>query len=186
MSELPAFSPKGRTDSEKISEIISYLMILSSALDREMLSIDSPNLNKKLSDKIDGSIQEHQDLSGYASKNYVKSNCYTKNEVYTTSQTYSNTEIDRKIEDVEDKFDDYTTTANLQKDYLTKSDAQKNYLGTDALNGYATQDWVIGYNEDRKNIGKYNSELENTLDQVARNYVAIQILAENAGIDVWG
>ena len=72
MSDLPIFSARGRTDSERLSELIAYLPSLSSAIDRQMMSLDYSNLNEDLRKKIDSGITEHQDLSGYASKNYVK------------------------------------------------------------------------------------------------------------------
>lgn len=74
MSDIPMFSARGTTDAERLSEVMSYLSSLSSAIDRELLSIDFSNLNSDLADRINQGITEHQDLSGFASKNYAKKN----------------------------------------------------------------------------------------------------------------
>ena len=72
MSDFPALSLRGKTDSEKLAELISYLPSLTSSIEREMMSLDFSNLNEDLQKKISSGITEHQDLSGYASKNYTK------------------------------------------------------------------------------------------------------------------
>lgn len=74
MSDIPMFSARGTTDAERLSEVMSYLSSLSPAIDRELLSIDFSNLNSDLADRINKGITEHQDLSGFASKNYAKNN----------------------------------------------------------------------------------------------------------------
>lgn len=74
MSDIPVPSIRGKTDSERVAEVVSYLSSLSSAVDRALLSIDFTNLNEGLAERINQSITEHQDLSGYASKSYAKKN----------------------------------------------------------------------------------------------------------------
>lgn len=74
MSDLPIFSARGKTDSERLSELIAYLPSLSSAIDRQLMSLDFNNLNENLRSRIENSVTEHQDLTGYASKNYAKKN----------------------------------------------------------------------------------------------------------------
>lgn len=78
MSDFPVFSPRGTTDSAKLEELISYLPSLSSAIEREMMSLDFSNLNANLRSRIESGITEHQDLSGFASKNYAKNHFYEK------------------------------------------------------------------------------------------------------------
>lgn len=96
MSDIPMFSAKGSTDAEKVQEIISYLSNLSSAVDRELLSIDFSNLNSDLANRINKSVTEHQDLSAFASKNYTKNNFYNKETIdakfeflYSNQETHS-------------------------------------------------------------------------------------------------
>lgn len=72
MSDFPALSLRGKTDSEKLAELISYLPSLTSSIEREMMSLDFSNLNEDLQKKISSGITEHQDLSGYSSKNYTQ------------------------------------------------------------------------------------------------------------------
>lgn len=81
MSDLPIFSARGSTESEKLAEIASYLPSLTSALNRAFLSIDFSNLNPDLADRINKGITEHQDLTGYSSKNHSKK---VANEIATT------------------------------------------------------------------------------------------------------
>ena len=71
MSNIPIPFIQGQTDAERVTEISSYLQSLSSAIDRELMSIDSSNLNEDLRMRIDSSLTEHQDLTGFASKNYL-------------------------------------------------------------------------------------------------------------------
>ena len=78
MSDFPVFSPRGTTDSAKLEELISSLPSLSSAIEREMMSLDFSNLNANLRSRIESGITEHQDLSGFASKNYAKNHFYEK------------------------------------------------------------------------------------------------------------
>ena len=78
MSNIPIPFIQGATDAEKVTEIASYLKSLSSAVERELMSIDSTNLNEELRTRIDSSLTEHQDLTGFASKNYLKNHFYGK------------------------------------------------------------------------------------------------------------
>jgi hypothetical protein len=78
MSNIPIPFIQGATDAEKVTEIASYLKSLSSAVERELMSIDSTNLNEELRTRIDSSLTEHQDLTGFASKNYLKNHFYEK------------------------------------------------------------------------------------------------------------
>jgi hypothetical protein len=87
MSDIPMFSARGTTDAERLSEVMSYLSSLSSAIDRELLSIDFSNLNSDLADRINKGITEHQDLSGFASKNYAKNNFTSFNYVNGITET---------------------------------------------------------------------------------------------------
>ena len=87
MSDIPMFSARGTTDAERLSEVMSYLSSLSSAIDRELLSIDFSNLNSDLADRINKGITEHQDLSGFASKNYAKNNFTSFNYVNGIRET---------------------------------------------------------------------------------------------------
>ena len=68
MSDLPIFSAQGKTDSEKLAELIKFLPSLSSAIDRQMSSLDFNNLNESLRKRIEDSVTEHQDLSEYATR----------------------------------------------------------------------------------------------------------------------
>lgn len=94
MSDIPKFSARGTTDAERLSEVMSYLSSLSSSIDRELLSIDFSNLNSDLADRINKGITEHQDLSGFASKNYTQKRIGEANN-YAESQAY-NAEISAK------------------------------------------------------------------------------------------
>lgn len=116
MSDIPMFSARGNTDSEKIAEIMSYLSGLSSSIDRELLSIDFSNLNGDLADRINKSVTEHQDLSGFASKNYAKNHFYDKESVnamlenfytkqYINSYFYNIYEIDAKLDGIIDRIE---------------------------------------------------------------------------------
>lgn len=110
------FSAKGTTDAENIQDIMSYLSTLSSAIDRELLSIDFSNLNTNLADRINKSVTEHQDLSGFASKNYAKNHFYDKESVnamlgnfytkqYINSYFYNIYEIDDKLNKIIDRIE---------------------------------------------------------------------------------
>ena len=68
MSDLPVFSAQGKTDSEKLAELIKFMPSLSSAIDRQMSSLDFNNLNESLRKRIEDSVTEHQDLSEYATR----------------------------------------------------------------------------------------------------------------------
>ena len=94
MSDIPMFSARGNTDTERLSEIMSYLTNLSSAIDRELLSIDFSNLNSDLAGRINKSITEHQDLSSFASKNYAKKN-FTSFELVNAIKEELETEINK-------------------------------------------------------------------------------------------
>ncbi len=78
MSDFPALSLRGKTDAEKLAELVSYIPSLTSAIEREMMSLDFSNLNEGLQQRINSSLTEHQDLSGFASKNYAKNHFYEK------------------------------------------------------------------------------------------------------------
>ena len=84
MSNIPIPFIQGQTDAERVTEISSYLQSLSSAIDRALMSIDSSNLNEDLRMRIDSSLTEHQDLTGFASKNYLKNHFYEKETVDNT------------------------------------------------------------------------------------------------------
>lgn len=88
MSDIPMFSARGNTDAERISEMMSYLSNLSSAIDRELLSIDFSNLNSDLADRINKGITEHQDLTGFSSKNYTKGKI-EEAKSYAATQAYN-------------------------------------------------------------------------------------------------
>lgn len=81
MSDFPVLSLRGSTDAERLAELASYIPSLTSAIEREMMSLDFSNLNEGLQQRINNSITEHQDLSGFASKNYAKNHFYEKKEV---------------------------------------------------------------------------------------------------------
>ncbi len=72
MIDIPVPMITGNNDTEKINSIISYLQQLSTALERELMSIDYSNLSIELSKRIENSLTEHQDLSAYATKAYVE------------------------------------------------------------------------------------------------------------------
>ena len=94
MSDFPALSLRGKTDSEKLAELISYLPSLTSSIEREMMSLDFSNLNEDLQKKISSGITEHQDLSGYASKNFAKKN-FTSYQYVDGVKTELNAYIER-------------------------------------------------------------------------------------------
>ena len=81
MSDFPVLSLRGSTDAERLAELASYIPSLTSAIEREMMSLDFSNLNEGLQQRINNSITEHQDLSGFASKNYAKNHFYEKGDV---------------------------------------------------------------------------------------------------------
>lgn len=83
MSNIPIPYIQGATDTERVTEIASYLKSLSSAVERELMSIDSSNLNGDLRERIESSLTEHQDLTGFASKNYLKNHFYEKDAIET-------------------------------------------------------------------------------------------------------
>lgn len=94
MSDFPALSLRGKTDSEKLAELISYLPSLTSSIEREMMSLDFSNLNEDLQKKISSGITEHQDLSGFSSKIYTQNRIDAAN-AYAEAQA-SNAEINAK------------------------------------------------------------------------------------------
>ena len=136
MSDLPIFSARGSTESEKLAEIASYLPSLTSALNRAFLSIDFSNLNPDLADRINKGITEHQDLTGYSSKNHSKK---VANEIATTlvngvrdelsgqidairallkTDYYSSSEIDSKLEEIQESIDAIQKTVKSLDDYV--------------------------------------------------------------------
>lgn len=108
MSDFPVFSPRGTTDSAKLTELISYLPSLTSAIEREMMSLDFSNLNEGLRSRIESGITEHQDLSGFASKNYAKNHFYDKDTVDGIKD-----EIEGNIDRVEGKLAEYAKASEL-------------------------------------------------------------------------
>jgi hypothetical protein len=115
MSDFPALSLRGKTDSEKLAELISYLPSLTSSIEREMMSLDFSNLNEDLQKKISSGITEHQDLSGYASKNYTKK---ITNELESEIQStqYGLTQLEGYVGDWSE-FSNYTMTEEIRSLY---------------------------------------------------------------------
>lgn len=114
MSDIPVPSIRGNTDTERVTEMISYLSSLSSAIDRAFLSIDFSNLNEDLADRINKSITEHQDLTGYASKNYAKKN-FTSFEFVDGVKVALEGYTDTKTQEVKDYvYNNYCTYGELQ------------------------------------------------------------------------
>ncbi len=111
MSNIPIPFIQGQTDAERVTEISSYLQSLSSAIDRELMSIDSSNLNEDLRMRIDSSLTEHQDLTGFASKNYLKNHFYEKEEVKNLLKLkVSVSELEAKLGAYAKKVDYYNKT----------------------------------------------------------------------------
>ena len=52
MNDIPMFYPKGSTDSERLAEVIAYLSMLPSEIDRAMNSIDASNFTPSFAEKI--------------------------------------------------------------------------------------------------------------------------------------
>lgn len=116
MSDIPIFSSKGKTSDEKITEITSYLSSLYKSLDQSFLSIGFGNLNQELSDRINNSLTDHQDLTSFASKKYTKdylsSNYYDQD--YINSQNAAiNENIDGLGEIVGGKADKSAVTSQI-------------------------------------------------------------------------
>ena len=108
MSDFPVLSLRGSTDAERLAELASYIPSLTSAIEREMMSLDFSNLNEGLQQRINNSITEHQDLSGFASKNYAKNHFYEKKEVDGIKE-----ELEDNIEDVENQLSQYAKSSEL-------------------------------------------------------------------------
>ena len=134
MSNIPVPFIQGATDAEKVTEIASYLKSLSSAVERELMSIDSSNLNEDLRTRIDSSLTEHQDLTGFASKNYLKNHFYEKKmvdikldnlekavdkEISSAITPISNSvnSISQTVGSYSDKFDEGTLCYLMEKIY---------------------------------------------------------------------
>lgn len=115
MSDFPALSLRGKTDSEKLAELISYLPSLTSSIEREMMSLDFSNLNEDLQKKISSGITEHQDLSGYASKNYTKK-ITNELELEIQSTQYGLTQLEGYVGDWSE-FSNYTMTEEIRSLY---------------------------------------------------------------------
>lgn len=134
MSNIPVPFIQGATDAERVTEIASYLKSLSSAVERELMSIDSSNLNEDLRVRIDSSLTEHQDLTGFASKNYLKNHFYEKEmvdikldnlekavdkEISSAVTPISNSvnSISQTVGSYSDKFDEGTLCYLMEKIY---------------------------------------------------------------------
>jgi hypothetical protein len=68
---LPTPNIAGKTDSEKLNNLISYTTELYNILRVLLSSLDTKNFTEELAEKIENSIQEHQDLNEYATRAYV-------------------------------------------------------------------------------------------------------------------
>lgn len=139
MSNIPIPFIQGATDAEKVTEIASYLKSLSSAVERELMSIDSSNLNEDLRTRIDSSLTEHQDLTGFASKNYLKNHFYNKEHVDNLLKLkVAFSELETILSGYAKKsecYDKETLDAYLESDWIGDM-GEKNYGGT-----IIGQDW---------------------------------------------
>lgn len=139
MSNIPVPFIQGTTDAEKVTEIASYLKSLSSAVERELMSIDSSNLNEDLRTRIDSSLTEHQDLSGFASKNYLKNHFYEKEHVENLLKLrVTLSELNSILSNYAKKsecYDKDKLDAYLKSDWIGDM-GEKNYGGT-----IIGQDW---------------------------------------------
>lgn len=90
MSDIPIFSAQGKTDSEKLAELIKFMPSLSSAIERQVSSLDFNNLNESLRNRIENSITEHQDLSGFSTNAYTnrKHNEAVSDAIYYAGDAY--------------------------------------------------------------------------------------------------
>lgn len=108
MSNIPIPFIQGSTDAEKVTEIASYLKSLSSAVEREFMSIDSTNLNGDLRERIESSLTEHQDLTGFASKNYLKNHFYEKEHIETFLDS-----INDSISNLRDSLSEFAKSSDV-------------------------------------------------------------------------
>lgn len=126
MSNIPVPFIQGATDAERVTEIASYLKSLSSAVERELMSIDSSNLNEDLRTRIDSSLTEHQDLSGFASKNYLKNHFYEKEHVENLLK------LRVTLSELESILSGYVSTSGLTSalgNYYTKTQIENDLIG---------------------------------------------------------
>lgn len=130
MSNIPIPFIQGATDTEKVTEIASYLKSLSSAVERELMSIDSTNLNGDLRARIESSLTEHQDLTGFASKNYLKNHFYEKEHIENLLKLrVTLSELNGILSDYAKKdecFDQTSLDAYLKTDWIGDM-GEKNY-----------------------------------------------------------
>lgn len=116
MSDIPIFSSKGKTSDEKITEITSYLSSLYKSLDQSFLSIGFGNLNQELSDRINNSLTDHQDLTSFASKKYTKdylsSNYYDQDSINAQNKVI-NENIEGLGKTVDGKADKSAVTGQI-------------------------------------------------------------------------
>lgn len=128
MSNIPSLYIQGKTDAEKIAELIAYLPTLSSALERELSSIDFSNLNENLSSRISNSITEHQDLTGFVSKNYSKNHFYDKKAVDEIASTLSE-QIEDAVKDIENTLSQYSNAINTLSENVSSLAGDVSALG---------------------------------------------------------
>lgn len=158
LTDIPVPIITGFTDAEKLAAVIAYLTQLYNSLTRELASIDLTNLSPDLAEKINKSLNEHQDLSAYATKSYVgkEMNSYvdSKLESYVTQSSFES-ELNNyaKESDLEDyvtqrDFDrevaDCAKTSDLD-DYVTDSALNttlNDYVKQSQIEDYATEAWV--------------------------------------------
>jgi hypothetical protein len=130
MSNIPIPFIQGATEAEKVTEIASYLKSLSSAVERELMSIDSTNLNGDLRARIESSLTEHQDLTGFASKNYLKNHFYEKEHIENLLKLrVTLSELNGILSDYAKKdecFDKTSLDAYLETDWIGDM-GEKNY-----------------------------------------------------------
>lgn len=137
MTDIPVPMIMGLSDSEKITNIISYLSQLVSALERALTSVDFSNLSQELAKRINDSLTKHQDLSAYATTAFVKNQGYAT-ESFVTSQGYvTETKLNNEISSISYFIDEINN--KLDNYYVNESDLSSK------LKEYATIKYVEEY-----------------------------------------
>ena len=135
---LPYPNITGRTDVERLNNLIAYTTQLYNILRVILTSLDTSNLTQDLAQQIEASIKEHQDLSEYSTTAYVD----RADEELQGEINALDTKIDDEVETLQENINDKADEDHEHSEYATEEWVEDNF---------ASQSWVEEYVEEYVN-----------------------------------
>lgn len=145
---LPYPNITGKTDVERLNNLIAYTTQLYNVLRVILTSLDTSNLTQDLAQKIENSIKEHQDLSEYSTTAYVdRADDELQDDIDTLYGNLDdvNERIDSEVKDLEGKVDDKADEDHDHDELYLSRNATKDKSFLEDPNqgwGLATKEWV--------------------------------------------